>query len=151
MIKRSAKRLFRFEHVSQSVATLDEFVCRWLNSTAFALTLIIGWILIGAICYHYLEGRAWLEAFPDAAMIMSGKGLLRNPEMVGGKVFAILYAICSGPLLAVATGIVLAPPFHRVLHHLHGSGEDTSDTSASGGESDMASEPQYVADVPEAD
>jgi hypothetical protein len=40
-------------------------------------------------------------------------------KMTAGKIFAGSYAIFSGLLIVIATGFVLAPIFHRVLHHFH--------------------------------
>jgi len=55
--------------------------------------------------YHWLEGMAWIDAFANAAMILSGMGPLQT---WGGKLFAGLYAFCAasnrgcaGPSLAV--------------------------------------------------
>jgi hypothetical protein len=67
-----------------------------------------------------------IDAFHDAAMIMSGMGPSHHPLTDSGKIFAGLYAIYSGLLLIVGTGIVLAPLLHRVLHHLHVVNEDIS-------------------------
>jgi len=36
-----------------------------------------------------------------------------------GKLFAGFYAIFSGLIIVIATGFVLAPIFHRVLHRFH--------------------------------
>jgi hypothetical protein len=40
-------------------------------------------------------------------------------KTTGGKVFAGSYAILSGLIIVIATGFVLAPIFHRILHHFH--------------------------------
>jgi hypothetical protein len=40
-------------------------------------------------------------------------------KSTGGKIFAGSYAIFSGLLIVIATGFVLAPVFHRVLHRFH--------------------------------
>jgi predicted MFS family arabinose efflux permease len=37
----------------------------------------------------------------------------------GGKIFAGIYAIFSGLFVVIATGFVLAPVLHRVLHSFH--------------------------------
>ena len=37
----------------------------------------------------------------------------------GGKIFAGVYALYSGLVIVIATGFVLAPIFHRVLHKFH--------------------------------
>jgi hypothetical protein len=59
-------------------------------------------LLVGVIGYHYFEDRAWLDAFDDAAMILSGMGPLREPQSVGGKLFVGFHALHSGILLLVA-------------------------------------------------
>ena len=45
-------------------------------------------------------------------------------DPVGGKWFAGLYALYSGLVLVGASGLVLAPVFHRVMHGLHVENED---------------------------
>jgi hypothetical protein len=52
-------------------------------------------------------------------MILSGMGPMGELKMTAGKMFAGSYAIFSGLLIVIATGFVLAPIFHRVLHHFH--------------------------------
>jgi hypothetical protein len=37
----------------------------------------------------------------------------------GGKIFASFYALYSGIVFLVAAGLVVAPVFHRFLHHFH--------------------------------
>jgi hypothetical protein len=69
--------------------------------------------------YRYLEGMAWIDAFANASMILSGMGPLGPLQTWGGKLFAGLYALYSGLALILATGIVLAPVVHRLLHRFH--------------------------------
>jgi len=45
-------------------------------------------------------------------------------RMVPSKIFASAYALFSGVVFLSAVGIVLAPVFHRVLHHFHLDEED---------------------------
>jgi hypothetical protein len=40
-------------------------------------------------------------------------------KTTGGKIFAGSYAILSGLIIVIATGFVLAPIFHRILHRFH--------------------------------
>jgi len=49
-------------------------------------------------------------------MILSGMGPLGELKTTAGKVFAGSYAILSGLIIVIATGFVLAPIFHRILH-----------------------------------
>jgi hypothetical protein len=83
-------------------------------------TLLVGLSLaVGMIGYHIFEGMAWIDAFANAAMILSGMGPLGSLQTWGGKLFAGLYALYSGLVLIAATGIIFAPLLHRLLHHFH--------------------------------
>jgi hypothetical protein len=43
----------------------------------------------------------------------------RQFKATSGKIFAGYYAIFSGLIIVIATGFVLAPIFHRILHRFH--------------------------------
>ena len=59
------------------------------------------------------------DSFLNAAMILSGMGPATPLNTQSGKLFAGCYAIFSGLIIVIATGFVLAPIFHRVLHKFH--------------------------------
>jgi hypothetical protein len=84
----------------------------WLALTAFGLT-------IGIAGYSKLEGMSLTDSFMNAAMILSGMGPATEIKTEAGKLFAGFYAIFSGLIIVIATGFVLAPIFHRVLHKFH--------------------------------
>ncbi len=69
--------------------------------------------------YRYFEGMEWIDAFANASMILSGMGPLTPLQTSNGKLFAGLYALYSGLALILATGILLAPVVHRLLHQFH--------------------------------
>jgi hypothetical protein len=69
--------------------------------------------------YASLEVMSLADSYFNAAMILSGMGPIGELKTTAGKIFAGSYAIFSGLLLIIATGFVLAPIFHRVLHHFH--------------------------------
>jgi len=60
-----------------------------------------------------------VDAFANAAMILSGMGPLEPLKSTAGKMFAGLYALYSGLVLVLASGVVLAPIVHRMLHRFH--------------------------------
>ena len=74
---------------------------------------------IGMAGYHGYEGLPWIDAFLNAAMILSGMGPLFQPATPGGKIFAGLYALYAGLIFLVMAGVLLAPVMHRVLHRFH--------------------------------
>jgi len=69
--------------------------------------------------YHLLENLAWLEAFLNASMILSGMGPAATLQTSGGKFFAGCYALFSGLAFISAVGLVIAPIFHRFIHKFH--------------------------------
>ncbi len=108
-----------FEHRSKKVIARRKFALRMLRAVGlwFALTLI--GLAIGIAGYALTEGMSLIDAYVNAAMILSGMGPVTELKTTGGKIFAGSYAIFSGLLIVIATGFVLAPVFHRVLHRFH--------------------------------
>lgn len=85
-----------------------------------AATLLIAASLYGGMCgYRYFEGMSWVDAFVNAAMILSGMGPVSVLETRGGKIFAGCYALYSGLAVIIATGLILAPVVHRLMHRFH--------------------------------
>jgi len=122
---RMALRFTGFEGRRQSLASRRLFA--WRLAIAAALWLIIAatGLAIGMAGYAYYEGMSLADAYVNAAMILSGMGPVQELKTTAGKVFAGSYAIFSGLIIVIASGFVLAPIFHRVLHRFHvESGKD---------------------------
>jgi hypothetical protein len=92
---------------------------RFARSALLGAALIAVSLLTGMAGYHTFEGLPWLDAFSNAAMILSGMGPLAPPQTPGGKVFAGLYALYSGLAVVLITGIPFAPLVHAFLYRLH--------------------------------
>ena len=116
--------MFRIEHRSEPVLPWPLFVRRLGLSLGVGAGLIAGSLGAGMAGYHYLEGLAWLDAFLNAAMILSGMGPLAQTQTVAGKIFAGLYALYSGFAVLVIAGIAFGPVVHRMLHMLHADERD---------------------------
>jgi hypothetical protein len=102
------------------------FAQRLSGGVGAAALLVVASLVAGMAGYHALEGMPWVDAFVNAAMILSGMGPIGTLQTAAGKIFAGCYALYSGLVLIFATGLVLAPLFHRVMHrfHLEASRED---------------------------
>jgi len=96
-----------------------QFLRRLLLHIPWATGLVFGSLLIGMAGYACFERLDWRDAFLNAAMLLGGMGPVESPQTDGGKIFAGLYALYAGLVFLVATGIVLAPAFHRLLHKFH--------------------------------
>ena len=108
-----------FEQRGHPVASRRKFLARMGIAIALWLVLTTAGLAIGIAGYAFFEGMSFVDAFVNAAMILSGMGPMGELKTTGGKVFAGLYAIFSGLVIIIATGFVLAPIFHRVLHRFH--------------------------------
>ena len=113
------RRLLGFESKHQPLLSRKAFAQRVARNFGAASLLIVLSLLAGMAGYHYFEEMAWIDAFANAAMILSGMGPLEPMKTWGGKLFAGLYALYSGLALIVAMGIIVAPVVHRVLHRFH--------------------------------
>ena len=105
--------------MSQPVLPRRRFLRRLAASSSIGVGLIASSLLIGMAGYHWLVALSWVDAYENAAMILSGMGPVATPESWGGKVFAGTYALYSGIALLATTAVVFAPVVHRFLHYLH--------------------------------
>ncbi len=61
-------------------------------------------LAIGIAGYAAFEGMSFVDAYVNAAMILSGMGPLGELKTTAGKIFAGSYAILSGLIIVIATG-----------------------------------------------
>lgn len=111
--------LSSFEKRHQKVATRLAFAERMAIAIGMSLTLIVPSLFIGIAGYMYFEGMALIDAFLNASMILASMGPAAEIKTQGGKIFAGFYALYCGLVVVIATGFLLAPIFHRVLHKFH--------------------------------
>src|SRR5262245_31724634 len=116
---RNNRRILRLESHHQPLLSRPKFALRLTLSIA-AASLFVGLsLMIGMWGYHHFESMPWIDAFVNAAMILSGMGPIGNLQTYGGKLFAGCYALYSGLAVVLATGLILAPVIHRILHRFH--------------------------------
>jgi hypothetical protein len=111
--------VLRFEHKRQPLASRRLFAKRLAGSFGLSLALIAASLVGGMVGYHHFEGMAWIDAYVNASMILSGMGPIGTLQTWDGKAFAGTYALYSGLVLILAMGIVIAPIVHRVLHRFN--------------------------------
>lgn len=109
----------RFEKFHEPVISRKKFYKRLLYSSLFGLIAITAAQFIGMVGYHYSEHMSWIDAFVNAAMILSGMGPLTPLKTTGGKLFAGFYALFSGLSFILFVGIIFTPLIHRFFHTLH--------------------------------
>jgi hypothetical protein len=108
-----------FEYGRQPVISRRRFIRRMFIVIGLWLAMTFIGLVIGIAGYVNFEGMSLVDAYVNAAMILSGMGPIGELKTTAGKIFAGTYAIFSGLVIVIATGFLLAPIFHRVLHRFH--------------------------------
>jgi multisubunit Na+/H+ antiporter MnhG subunit len=108
-----------YERRIERLAPPDVYRRRLLTSGSVGLGLIVVSLAVGIAGYAGFEGLSFVDAFLNAAMILSGMGPLYGPQTTGGKLFAGFYALYSGLAVLIIAAVMFAPVLHRVLHRFH--------------------------------
>lgn len=109
-----------YERRASPLASRRAFAWRLAFSFATNVGIVPVSLGIGMAGYRFFEDASWLDAFVDAAMILSGMGPVTTQfKTDAGKLFAGIFAPYSGFAVVVATGIVFVPIVHRILHRFH--------------------------------
>src|SRR5947207_2686149 len=98
-----------FEHFSDPLPSRLKFFLRFIRNFLAGIAIIAGSLLIGMVGYRHYEGMSWTDAYLNASMLLSGMGPIGSPATEQGKLFAGTYALYSGFVVILASGIVLAP------------------------------------------
>jgi hypothetical protein len=113
------KRLFDYEARHQPLLSRIAFFRRLAAHFLASVLFVGGSLFAGMVGYRYFEGMSWIDAYANAAMILSGMGPLTQLQTSSGKLFAGTYALYSGLAVIVAMSIILSPVVHRLLHRFH--------------------------------
>ena len=95
------------------------FYHRFLRALGLSGALIAFSLSLGVLGYHFIAGFNWVDSLLNGAMILTGMGPVGSLNSDAAKLFASAYALFSGLVFITATGILLTPIFHRVLHRFH--------------------------------
>lgn len=119
MVESHRKRVLVFEHRREALLPRHLFVRRMARNVSLSLGFIAGSLAVGMLGYRGTEGLSWLDAFLNAAMILTGMGPVDEMHSAAGKLFAGCYALFSGVAFLTAVAVLFAPVFHRFLHRFH--------------------------------
>ena len=108
-----------FEHRNEPLLARRAYYRRLGRHGAIAAILLGASLLIGMAGYHFIEDEHWIDAFANAAMILSGMGPLDPIKSPAGRIFAGCYALFSGVAFLTTVAVLLAPMVHRFLHRFH--------------------------------
>ena len=114
-----ATKKFFFEHKDHPLLPKTAFIRRQLLFIFYALVLLAFSLGIGMIGYRTVTGMAWIDAFYNASMILTGMGPIDAMPTHTAKIFAGCYALFSGVIFLSTVAVMFTPLIHRFLHLMH--------------------------------
>ena len=109
----------RYEHRGQQMLPRRHFLNRLVLHAAWGSVAIAVSDALGTLGYHHFARFNWVDSFLNASMLLGGMGPIGDLPNDQSKLFAALFALYSGLVFILLAGLMLAPVFHRVLHHFH--------------------------------
>ena len=100
---------FRFENRYQQLFSRVAFAMRMLKYIAAAMGVVLVSLFAGMLGYLFIGGMSWMNAFLNASMILFGVGPVGELKTEGMKLFAGIYALYSGLVLILTSGLLMAP------------------------------------------
>ena len=116
-----------YERRTHRLLAWPAFLRRAARHVFWGVVILGAAVGCGTLGYHTLGELAWLDAFLNASMILTGMGPVDHLVTAGGKWFAALYAIFSGVMFLTSVGVLMAPVLHRFLHRFHLEEDDDSE------------------------
>lgn len=108
-----------YERLNRRLASPQVFRRRLIGAGRLGLGLIAISLAIGMAGYAFTEHLGLVDAFLNAAMILSGMGPIHEPTTIAGKLFAGFYALYSGFAVLGIAALMFAPVVHRLFHRFH--------------------------------
>lgn len=117
MVNKERKQMKNKKHIY--LLPLSKFITHLTRNIFFGLIFMAMALFAGMLGYHVYEHMSWIDAFANAAMILSGMGPLSPLVTFNGKLFSGLYALFSGLAFIAIMVIIFSPVIHRFFHKIH--------------------------------
>jgi hypothetical protein len=125
-----------FERHHEPLLPLPQFFGRIAWSLVVAAIIDGVALAVGAVGLRRLEGLDWMDAWLNAALVITGNGPIAQPQSVSGKAFMFFYALGGVLIFAAVISVVMVPILHRMLHAYHVAVPDEADGRHAGGRGD---------------
>ena len=116
-----------FERHHEPLLPVPQFFGRIARSLIVAAMIDGGALVVGAIGLRWLEGLDWMDAWLNAALVMTGNGPTAHAQTNSGKAFMLIYALSGVLIFAAVISVVMTPILHRMLHAFHAAVPDEKD------------------------
>jgi hypothetical protein len=116
-----------FERRHEPLLPVPQFVGRIARSLIVAAAIDGVALAIGAFGLRWLEGLDWMDAWLNAALVMTGNGPTAKVQSIAGKAFLLSYSLGGVLVFAAVISVVMAPILHRILHSFHAAVPDGVD------------------------
>jgi hypothetical protein len=124
--------LGRFERQHENLLSNRQFAARMVRFAFLGIAIEGAVILIGSMGFHYIGGLNWLDGALNATMVITGNGPAFEPQTEGAKIFQIIFSLSGVIGFVLILSVMLAPVFHRVLHHFHIAPDDSAPKTMKG-------------------
>lgn len=108
-----------YERRTDKLLPTRQFLSRVLRHGGYVVLAVAVALAIGVSGYHWINKEPWIDAFLDASMILGGMGPVHEMHSSASKLFAGVYALFAGLFFIAASGVLLAPFLHRMIHVFH--------------------------------
>jgi hypothetical protein len=118
-----------FEHHRTALLSRPAFHRRLFRFGGLSAAIVVAALGFGTSGYHLLGRLPWVDAFLNAAMILTGMGPVDRMETDAAKLFSAVYALFSGLAFVTTIAVLFAPIVHRFFHRLHLDLEDADEAT----------------------
>ena len=124
-----------YEHPMEPPLSVPQFLQRLLRHLGYIGVLVGVSLFVGTAGFHWIAGQPVLDALLNAAMLLGGMGPVGDLTHVsaGAKLFASAFALYAGLVFLIASGLLIVPIFHRVLHRFQWEAERARHGRGTGG------------------
>ena len=123
-----------FERHHEPLLPVPQFFGRIARSLIVAAIIDGCALAVGSVGLRWLEGLDWIDAWLNAALVMTGNGPTAHAQSISGKAFLLIYALGGVLIFAAVISVVMAPILHRMLHAFHAAvpddGNDVATTNS---------------------
>jgi hypothetical protein len=115
-----------YERRKDKLLPRRQFAIRVCQHGGLVVIAVVLSLTMGVVGYHGFGRLPWIDSLVNASMILGGMGPVDPIRTIGGKLFASFYALYSGLFFIVASGVLLAPFLHRLVHRFHLEKDESS-------------------------